>query len=117
MVELQTFYSGYVRYRIYGRYGGQKEQMENNTQIREDLNIPTVGRKLEYYKYITYLSWKSTMSFAYLSNDGDIDRSLESTNTKIKPYEIKLLLILLSETTYLVKIKTSPLTVYVNLNL
>ena len=48
------------------------------------LSVPTVGGKLEYYKYKTYLNWKSAMSFSYLNNEDDIDRSLEKINAEIK---------------------------------
>jgi len=55
------------------------EKMEN-MEIREEFNIPTVKGKLEYYKYKKYISCESIMSFSYLNNEADIDKSLGNIN-------------------------------------
>ena len=44
--KLQKFYSGCIRYIIYGKYEDKQEKMVNNTKIREDLNIPTIESRL-----------------------------------------------------------------------
>ena len=62
----------------------KKEQITKNQEIRKNFNIPTIESKLEYYKLKTYLSWKNTLSFAYLNNIETIEKQINVIPSKIK---------------------------------
>ena len=112
--KLQTFYSGCIRYLIYGRYEDREERLIGQ-QISNGLNIPTIESELNYRKYKVYITWKSTMSFSYLNFVDEIEKRLDTINQIANYLQFGIKTLYTKRQQYTMKKHVSQFNIFVNL--
>ena len=91
IAKLQSFYAGCIRRVTQKRYSKLEQKPIRNYEIREQYNIPTVGSKLKYYRYIQYASCETPRSIAYLNKKDYINEKLTLLNNEIEELKKSML--------------------------